>query len=286
VSGFSGVRALVDAEENGQFRFAGWRKAPVQPTTIGIWFDLSMSPGNPVPQYYASSPLEAKALTRSDDIGLDHGQDVSTSKHLREVMALSNSATPLPMPMLLCDYLLYYPFVDQGTTDEQVMTNDVGLPRYTDGVGVQMVAVGVAAGLGGQTFQVTYTNSDGVAGRSTDLVTLNAAAYVGAIATSDRAVAGARGPFLPLQSGDVGVRSIDSFQMISGADVGLVTLVLVKPLAQMQIRGIDAPVEVDYLRDFAQAPTIENNAYLNWMCCPSGSLNGVTIYGTIKTVWS
>lgn len=286
MTGFTGVKALVDAELDGKARFAGWRKSPVQPTTIGIWFDMSMSPGNPVPQYYASSPLEAKVLSRTNDIGLDHGQDVTTSKHLREVMALSNSATPLPMAMMLCDYLMYYPFVDQGTTDLQLMEQTATLTRYTDGVGVQIMAVGVAAGLGGQTFQVGYTNSDGVAGRFTDTITLNAAAFVGAIATSDRAVAGARGPFLSLQSGDSGVRSIDSFQMISGPDVGLVTLVLVKPLAQMQIRGLDAPVEVDYMRDFSQAPTIENDAYLNWLCCPSGSLNGVTIYGTIKTVWS
>jgi hypothetical protein len=107
----------------------------------------------------------------------------------------------------------------------------------------------------------------------------------GSIVTSDRAIALAAGPFIPLQTGDTGVRSIESVTML-GADVGLFTLVLVKPLCQMQIRGIDAPVEIDLFKDFAQCPTVIDNAYLNFICCPAGSLAGTPIYGDIKLVWN
>jgi hypothetical protein len=284
--GFTSIVAMADAELNGQFRYATWRKSPTQVTTQGIWFDLSMSPGNPVPQYYAASPLLATPMSRSTDIGLDHGQNVTTSKRLRKITVLSNSATGVPMPMMLLDYLMYYPFCDEGTTDLQATTNIQTLPRYTDGKGVQIMAISVAAPIGGQTFQVGYTNSDGVAGRLSQIVQINAAAYVGAIASSDRAVALARGPFIPLQDGDKGVRSIDSFQMISGTDVGLVTLVLVKPLAQLQLFEQTAPVEVDYFLNFGQCPEIQNNAYLNFICCPNASLSGVSLYGDLTTVWS
>lgn len=61
---------------------------------------------------------------------------------------MASSATGLPMSFILCDYLLYYPFVDTGTNDEQFMTNSVTLPRYTDGKGVQMMAVSVASNSG------------------------------------------------------------------------------------------------------------------------------------------
>lgn len=287
MAGFGSVTALSDSYDEGRTRFTSWRKSPSQTTTIGVWFDLSMSPGNPVPQYYAASPLRATRLARSTDVGLDHGQPVSPArKFLTQFTVLANAATALPMNLRLCDYLLYYPFVDQGTTDVQTMDNTTGLSRYADGDGVQIMAVSVAAGIGGQTFQVGYINSDGVAGRLTPVTTLNAAAYVGAVASSDRAVANAAGPFLPLQDGDSGVRSIETFQMISGPDVGLVCLVLVKPLAQAQCRGIDAPSEHDYLLQYGQLPVVQDDAYLNVVACPSGALNATTLHGTMSVAWN
>lgn len=284
--GFSNVAELATAELDGQAWYSTWRKSPSQATTIGIWFDLSMSPGSPVPQYYAASPLIGAPMSYSDEQGMMHGRNVSpASKHLKRLTVMTTTATALPMPMMLCDYLFYYPFIDEGSTDEQLLDNTLTLPRYTTGAGVQMMAVSVAGRTGGQSFTVSYTNSDGVAGRTTGQVVQNSVSVNGSIVTSDRAVANARGPFLPLQAGDTGVRSIDSVTM-SGADVGLFSLVLVKPLAQLQLRGIDAPVEVDYLTDFGQLPTIEDDAYLNFLACPSGSLAATALHGDITVVWN
>lgn len=287
MSGFANVRELVDAEmENGCVKYSTWRKTPTQISTIGIWFDLSMSPGNPVPQYYAAAPSIAVALAQSTDGGIFHGGAVSPkSKHVRTITALTVTATPLPMSMLLLDYLMFYPFIDEGTTDEQALTTGIALPRYPTGAGVQMMAVSVAGRTGGQSFFVTYTNQDGTAGRISQTVIQNSVSVNGSIVTSDRAVNAARGPFIPLQVGDTGVRSIQSVTML-GADVGLFTLVLVKPLGQMSIRGIDAPVEVDYFKDFGQCPVVVDDAYLNFICCPAGSLASVPIHGDIKLVWN
>jgi hypothetical protein len=190
------------------------------------------------------------------------------------------------MPMRLCDYLLYYPFCDDGTTDAQVMDNTITLPRYTDGDGVQIMAISVAARVGGQTFQVTYTNQDGVAGRVTGVHTQNAVAAVGTVVTAATATAGAVGPFLQLQQGDTGVRSIESVQMISGVDVGLFTLVLVKPLFTTQLIEQAAPVEKQFVVQDVGLAAIQDNAYLNWLCCPNGSLSGVRITGVLTTSWS
>jgi len=73
---------------------------------------------------------------------------------------------------------------------------------------------------------------------------------------------------------------------MAGADVGLFALVLVKPLAQLQLRGIDAPVEVNYFTDFGQLPTIVDDAYLNFLACPSGSLAATPLHGDITVVWN
>ncbi len=283
---FANVQQYADAVNAGQGWYSTWRKSPSQVTTIGIWFDLSMSPGNPVPQYYAASPLIASPMSYSDEQGMNHGRNVSPlTKHLQRLTVMTSTATALPMPMMLCDYLLYYPFIDEGSTDEQALDNTATLPRYTDGEGVQVMAVSVAGRTGGQSFSINYTNSDGVSGRVSQTVVQNSVSVNGSIVTSDRANANARGPFIPLQAGDTGVRSIESVTM-AGADVGLFSLVLVKPLAQFQLRGIDAPVEVNYLTDFGQLPRIVDDAYLNFLCCPSGSLAATALHGDISVVWN
>jgi hypothetical protein len=82
-----------------------------------------MSPGNPVPNFYAAAPLESKALAQSTDGGMYHGAAPggTYTKHLRRIMALTVTTTAVPLPCILCDYLLYYPFVDMSVTDQQDM---------------------------------------------------------------------------------------------------------------------------------------------------------------------
>jgi hypothetical protein len=287
MAGFNSVRSLIDAEvDEGNFKISSFRKAPVQVTTQGLWFDLSMSPGNPPPQYYAASPLNAIQMKYSTDGGLFHGPAITSgTKHLRELCLTSTSATGLPAPFILCDYLMFYPFIDEGTTDPQTLTNSVTLPRYTDGKGVQVMAVSVAGRTGGQTFRFTYTNSDGVAGRVSQTVIQNSATAIGTIVSSANATNLSSGPFVGLQSGDQGVRSIESVQMISGSDVGLFTLVLVKPIETYQLYEQTAPAEKDSFRDQFEAPIIYDDAYLNFLCMPNGSLSGVAFNGYLKTVW-
>lgn len=283
----SNVKQLVDAELEGRVRRYTWRKTPSQVTTAGIWFDLALSPGNPPPKYWFDAPpLIAKTITQSSDGGLFHGANVSPSeKYLRLTTSGTVTVTGLPMPMLLCDYLLYYPSCDDSVTDPQVMDNTVTLPRYTDGKGVQVIAVSVAGRTGGQRFYFTYTNSDGVSGRTSQTVTQNAFSAIGTIVTSATATQLSGNPFIGLQDGDSGVRSIESVTML-GADVGLFTLILVKPLAQTAIKEITAYYEKDYYIHGASLPQIQDDAYLNWLCIPNGSLAATALIGDLKVIWN
>ena len=281
----SNVREIVNAYEAGQYLIRTWRKVPTQTTASGIWFDLSMSPGNPVPQYYAATPLAATVLSRSTDGGLDHGPNVSPStKYLRRFMAMTQTATAVPLPIYLLDYLMFYSFItmDVGTQD---LTNTNSLTRYTDGVGVEIMPVEVASQVGGAQFRVTYTNSSGVSGRVSPTVTCNTQVVNGTLITSAPNTAGCNGPFIPLADGDVGVRSIQQVEFLSG-DVGLISLVLVKPIASLSIYDITAPVEVDYLIDQNIVPVIKDDAYLNMICHPSGTLASAPINGILETAWS
>lgn len=287
--GFANTQEMVDAEVSGFSRYSTWRKTPTQITASGFWFDLSMSSGNPSPQYYAAAPLIATPISHSSDGGIFHGKSVyPKKKFLKRFMIMTSVATAFPLSGTILDYLMYYPFIDESAVDEvQALDNTSTLPRYTDGAGVQMMAVVVAGhSVGtGTFFTVNYTNQDGVAGRTSATVQLNTQFVNGTIITSAPATGQCFGPFIPLQQGDTGVRSVESITVSGLGDVGLFSLVLVKPLAQTQVTRVDGPVENDFFQHFAQLPEIKDDAYLNIICHPGGSLSAVPLHGDATFVW-
>jgi len=287
MSGFENIGQLVDAELNGQTRRYTWRKTPSQVTTLGIWYDLAMSPGMPVPKYWFDGPpLIAKAASQSSDGGIFHGANVSPAKkYLKLITAQTPTSTTLPLPMILCDYLLYYPSCDDSITDIQIMDNSVTLPRWTDGVGVQCIAVSVAGRVGGASFTINYTNSDGVSNRTSQVVFENSSSAIGSIIGSGMNGNKSAMPWIGLQSGDKGIRSIQSVTMQS-TDVGLFTLILVKPIAYTTIKEITAPYEKNYFLETGTIPEIKDDAFLNFLCLPEGALNATALMGDMQIVWN
>lgn len=280
-----GVKSLVTAERNGQTFFSTWRKQPTQTTLAGNWFDLSMSPGNPVPNYYIGTPNYFVPLAQSTDGGIPHRRSgASDQEYLRMLEAQTALATAVPLPMWLLDYLGFYPFLDESITDEQTLYTTVAVPRYPLGAGVQMMPV-VVAGQTGQlsTFKVKYINSAGVADCWTPNHTMTVQAVNGTI-ISGGVYVNSSAPFMALQDGDSGVRSIQSIWFDIG-DIGLITLVLVKPIARHSIRDIAAPVEQDFYMEMNTIPVIADDAYLNLITLPCGTLSAAPIHGYIKTCW-
>lgn len=287
MSGFNGLYEYNEASLE-RAHYSTWRKTPSQVTTAGIWFDMSMSPGNPNPQYYAATPMIAQQMKRSTDGGLFHGTDSSTrDKYLKRLLIMSSAATGLPMPFMLCDYLLYYPFIDTGTNDAQVLDNTLSLPRYTDGKGVQVMAVSVAANSGtSPTFVINYTNQDGNAKVSNSMILNTATANGSIITNSTVGTSIANTPFISLASGDTGVRRVESVTFTSGTDVGLFALVLVKPIITGVLLEQTAPCEVECLPMQSSASRIYNDAFLNLITLPQGSLSGVAFHGEIETIYN
>lgn len=286
MSGFLNARDVADAQDAGRYTYSSFRKMPTQMTGAGIWFDLSMSPGNPAPNYFIGSPNVFVPLAQSTDGGLRHGGNVGTKKHLRKLMAFSTVTTPISGRLL--DYLGFYGFVDESVTDEQFMDNTVGLTRYANGKGVMLMPVVVAGHTGGQPFTVKYVNQDGVPDRITQTAVMGTQVTNGTILHSQQAGTAYvnNGPFLTLQAGDTGVRSVQSVTIGGVGDVGLFALVLVKPLATFSLFGNDSATEVDYLVDTPTIPEIQNDAYLNLIVMPNGQIAGSTLLGTIETTWS
>ena len=289
MAGFANARRLADAQDAGQYLYASFRKQATQTTGAGVWFDLSMSPGNPAPNYYIGSPGVFVPLKQSTDGGLRHGGNVSPAKKfLRKLMVTTNTAAASVTPMKLLDYIGFYGFIDESVLDEQFLDNTTPLPRHVDGAGVQLMPVVVAGQTGGQPFTVSYTNQDGVAGRTTTSVLMSTQFVNGTILCSQNggATYPHAGPFLPLQTGDTGVRSVQSVTIGGTGDVGLFALVLVKPLASISLYEITAASETDFLLDAATMPVIEDDAYLNFIALPTGTLSGAPIIGILETTWN
>ena len=246
---------------------------------------MSLSPGNPAPKYWFGTPLAATPISQSQDLGFFHGSSVSPAeKYIYRTTLMTSSATTFRFGYIM-DYLMYYPLIDDGTTDPQIMDNTQTLPRYTDGKGVQMMAISVAGRTGGQSFYVTYTNQDGVTGRTSGTVVQNTSAALGAVVTSNTAGTGNTPLFIPLQEGDTGVRAVESVVMI-GADVGLFSIVLVKPLVTVGVQEANVPQEESHVYEKTMLAEIKPDAFLGAVVFPSGSLSGVSFLFDIQTIWS
>lgn len=290
---------LVEQENKNGFREYTFRKVPAVASVVSMFYDMAVMPGSPGPKYwFDASPLVAQQVRQSTDGGFFHGANVSPAKkYLRGMTYFHNSVTSgvYYYNLKLCDYLLYYPSIDESTTDVQEMDNTNTLPRYTDGAGVQVMAVTLAARTGNTTFSFSYTNQDGVSGRTSQTCRLNAFTSIGMIATATDATAQANvmSPFIGLQAGDYGVRSIQSVTM-NTPDTGLFALILVKPLGQIS-QGISVENaatswiqrrDKDPLLESVELTEIKDDAFLSYVTCMVGStgMNLVAHMGTIKVL--
>lgn len=283
MAGFKSINAYADAYLNGAYTISSFRKAPTQANTAANWMDMSMAAGNPVPNYYAATPLIAAKL--DPQAGIYHGPSVAPArKFLRLLQVFSNSANSVSSMWYLCDYLLYYPFVDMDAVgEEQILDNTLTLDRYTDGTGVRLMMVNVSPTVGGGQFTFNYVNQDGVAKTSPNHF-CSAATNIATLTATSTSASGFM-PFLSLAQGDSGVRSVSSVTF-SVANGGLCALVLVVPLRTIRIREANVASEVESLLQAPHLPEIKDGAYLNLIGnTQTGSLVSTIFAGLAEFTW-
>lgn len=298
--GFRTVRAWADSEADGRSWLSFFRKVPPSTATIaGQWFDYSTASGVPVPNYYASAPLVAATLEGREGIYIP---EQNTARYLKRTIVMSAAAsvtgtTNQNQPLMLLDYLLYYPFIDlDAAGEEQVMDNTVTLPRYTDGVGVQAMIVAQAPTVGGGSLTLKYIDDQDVE-RTTSTIFCAAAQPSGALVTAVAAAAGLS-PFVPLNAGVRGIKSIVS-ATVAVANGGLAAIVLVKPHEMSYAReecrrptsspteSYGDAAEIERVRMRAGAPEIKAGAFLGWIGRGvAGSLASAPLVGMIESFWS
>lgn len=294
MSGFATVSEFANADLLGQCWITQFRKAVASAaTTTNAWIDYSYFAGSPAANFYASSPSVAALVEASRGI---YVPTVSpATQHLKSMMVMTANTTTAVnarQRLVLCDYLLYYPFIDTDAIgEEQLMDNTVPLPRYTSG---RVIAVAQSAASAIGTFTFTYTNQDGVAGRVSQASSTFIVAGGGQVVSAN-GVGASYNPYLPLQLGDTGVRSIESVTF-TAAGGGLMALVIVKPLFNGYVTqecrtttgvAYGAADEFMSLIHAAGAPQIKDGAVLNFFAeGTAGSLASSMLVGTLETVWN
>jgi len=282
MAGFANIKEYVDNMLGGAFHSCSFRKVPSQASLSGMFVDLSMAAGNPKPQYYSNSPFEAAVLDGLE--GLFHGDNKSPEQMFITETHIVTPTAGLVGNYILCDYLLFYPFIELDNLDPQVMVNDVTLPRYTDGDGVRVMAVVNAPTAGSERFTFDYINQDGVAKTSPVQILSTASIGIASIPSMQPATGSVNAPFLALASGDTGVQQITGVT-VTNAGGGLITLVLIKPLLNNTVYEINTSSELPAITMQSWMPQVYDGAYLNFIMQCSGSVAGGTVSGRINYVW-
>jgi hypothetical protein len=152
--------------------------------------------------------------------------------------------------------------IDINTTGTGTHTLNTLLPRYTNGAGVQAIFLNSNAtplGAGTPNLSASYTNSQGVSGRTTPLVL-----PIGKTAASNSLIlysgtgAGKYGPSMPLMGGDGGIRSIQTIGHSTSYVSGEYSVVLYKPLATFPMTTIGVASERDFMNQVPSLPRISH----------------------------
>lgn len=279
-------KSITDAYAAGRVRRSSFAKIPTQTTASGIWFDLSLSPGNPAPQYYFATPYAFQPMARSTDGGLDHGQPVGPEgfkKILHKFNLQTPTATAAPLSWCLLDYLGFYPglAMDVGFLP---MVNVNPVPRYTGRDGIQMMVVEQNPYVGGAQFQISYEDDQGTP-RVTSTLVCNTQVSTGTIATSAPATNLASGRFVALPPGVRGVNRVTGIEFLT-PDVGLLAIALVRPITEGMIWETTAPCYMELDMHRAEYPLIADDAYLNLIAMPVGTLAAASLTGDLTAIWT
>lgn len=285
--GFSSVDAIATAYENGSFWHSTYFKGTAPFMGSGVWTDLSTSTGLPVYQPYIGDPLTAVPVTGTNNNYIFMGPTPPNGqqKYLLRWSIAGNASGSTAATYMLYDLLLFYAFADGTNITEQFLDNAATLPRYSSGEGVYPIFITQTPGTAGAVAcDINYTNSNGVAGRNLKMGIGNGST-IGRIMNLANASTSASTPFIQLQNGDRGVKSIQSvtFNVSVG---GFVTIALVKPLTQLSQVEQATFIEKNFIREGFALPEIKTGAALQIMfvqASGAGTIGAVTSY--FETVW-
>lgn len=285
--GFSNYDAFLnEATVNGNVQ--DWFFAKVTAAggtgTAGRWYEYLTATGIPSAISLSGTAGVGTQLTRSTSGAMPLNSDVSSdTRHLLNMGAWTPASTIHPGVLILADFLFYYPsLVVTGTPT--TLDNTATIPRYTDGVGVHaMCCVHTAIGAASPALTFTFTSVDTAGSTSSSQTGILTSPGNSAPTTTLFLSNGS--PFLPIPSGKVGVKSVQSYTIGSGT-TGTVDLVLFKPLAEIPLTAQYGLSEREFMFQLVSLPQIKDGACLGFILQVGGAMaTSSLVMGRYQYAW-
>jgi len=154
--------------------------------------------------------------------------------------------------------------------------------RYPEGEGLRMFVASYATmGANAPTMQVTYTNSAGTAGKTTQAGIVSTASATSGILLNSGNAANKVGPFLNLAAGDTGVKDIQTLTWGGTAHAsGSVFIGLCKPLCMpIPVPATGLYNMVDFVNTLPSLPRLRNGANVQFLIFATGATTAAaTLY--------
>ena len=219
----------------------------------------------------------------------------TATKHLLTMSAQTAGATTVPITLLLVDLLGCYARIDGNVGTAITLANTLTLPRYTTGAGVMAYSVvaPAATGVNAHNVLMTYTNQANVNTRNLPQTVAATASAVNSHIYHSGTAANNIGPFLPLQAGDTGIRSVQTWQQTAanGTASTFTNLVLARPIMEIQLTTQFLLAERDMLNQFPSLPLIQeagatSNSCLSWIAYAGAATPAATnFFGVNRYAW-
>ena len=292
--GFSSQDALINAITNGQVDRFDWNKITGGTAyTAGRWYDMSSLAGVPVANSFPGAALTWVSCNDvsgngTDIFGMYHSGNVSpATKHILNVYGLTAVATGVPALLMLVDMQGYWPGINMNATGAQTLTGTPTL-RYTNGVGLRMfLVIRTTSGATAHNISYSYTNQAGTSGRTNPVTVSCTASAIPPHITHSGTAANNYGPFLPLASGDFGIRNVASVTLSAASGAGTAALCLVRPLLTLPLTTVSVAGERDLVNQLPSLPRIMDGACLTWLLFTGGAVAASTnYYGAIDFSWN
>ncbi|QIW88506.1 hypothetical protein [Pseudanabaena phage PA-SR01] len=299
--GFSSIDALVSAiSVSNRIAKLGFNKTITTGATsaAGRWHEILSSGGTGGSMVLTGTAGVGVSRNRASVGALPLNADVGAlTRHLLSMTAITSSATAVPAYLLLTDIIHIYPSLTLTGTPTTLSNHPVwtgtGDTRLTNANGVQAsLIVTTATTAGNGQITLTYTNEAGISGRTTaapqgSLFAPAASTPVGTCYGQTNTAVTVGGLFHPTQAGDLGIQSVQSYVINTGATSGVGCLVLHRPIAYIPLVAANVAGERDFLNQIPALPRIYDDSCLGMFIQVGGALTaGSIVCGEIQYAWN
>jgi hypothetical protein len=299
--GFPSIDALVSGiTVSNRIAKLGFNKTIKTGATsaAGRWHEMFSAGGTGGQMVLTGTAGVGSARNRSSVGALPLNADVAAlTRHLLSLTAVTSSATAVPSYLLLTDIIHIYPSLALTGAPTALSSHPIwtgtGDTRLTNANGVQAsLIVTTATTAGNGQITLTYTNEVGTAGRTTtapegSLFAPSATMPVGSCYNQTNTALTTGGLYHPTQAGDLGIQSVQSYVVNTGATSGVGALVLHRPIAYIPLVAANVAGERDFLNQIPALPRIYDDSCLGFFIQVGGGLTtGSVVAGEIQYAWN